>query len=205
MNIDPSFFVTALIVVLIPGTGVLFTVSTSISRGRKAALWASIGCTLGIVPHLLATVLGVAALLHTSAIAFQCVKYAGALYLIYIAISTIRDQGTMAMSGDVSPQGRFSIMFKAILMNILNPKLTIFFLAFLPQFIRNDGSSHFYQLSILSLIFMVMTFGVFALYGFLADRFRSVVLKSPSFQKWMKRVIAGTFASMGLKLALSEG
>lgn len=204
MNIDPSFFATALIVVLIPGTGVLFTVSTGISRGRSSALWASIGCTLGIVPHLMATVLGVAALLHASAVAFQCVKYAGVIYLLYLAISTMRDRSSFQATEQVSQSGRLSIVSKAILINFLNPKLTVFFLAFLPQFIQNDGPTHLIQLITLSILFMLMTFIVFALYGLLADKFRSAVVESPSVQKWMKRVVAGAFASMGLKLALSD-
>lgn len=204
MSIDPSFFATAFIVVLIPGTGVLFTVSTGITRGRAAALWAAFGCTLGIVPHLLGTILGLAALLHASALAFQILKYIGVAYLLYLAFATIRSEAIANDEGQTSPQGRLSLVTKAILINFLNPKLTVFFLAFLPQFIRSDGPSHLIQLTTLSLLFMLMTLLVFVVYALLANRFRSTVMQSPSIQRWMKRAVAGAFASMGLKLALSD-
>ncbi|MDQ8203780.1 LysE family translocator [Pelagicoccus sp. SDUM812003] len=204
MTIDLSFFATALIVVLIPGTGVLFTVSIGITRGRSAAFWASVGCTLGIVPHLLATILGLSTLIHASALAFQIVKYVGVVYLLYLAFSTMRSRSAVTEGEQVSPQGQLSIVTKAILINVLNPKLTVFFLAFLPQFIRKEGASYLIQLTTLSLLFMILTLLVFVGYGLLANRFRSSVMESPSAQKWSRRVVAGTFASMGLRLALSE-
>jgi threonine/homoserine/homoserine lactone efflux protein len=202
--ITTEFLITSLIVVLIPGTGVLFTVSTGLSFGARASVLASIGCTLGIVPHLLATVLGLAAIMHTSALAFQVLKYAGVAYLLYLAVITWRDRSplaTHAIPGKGRPLG---LIVKAFLINILNPKLTIFFLAFMPQFVEPRAASPLAQMLLLSAIFMAMTLGVFVVYGLLAHAFRKAVIESPSVQAWLRRGFAAAFAALGGQLALSE-
>ena len=199
-----EFLITSLVVVLIPGTGVIFTVSTGLSQGRRASFFAALGCTLGIVPHLLATVLGLAAIMHTSALAFQVLKYAGVAYLFYLAIITWRDRspmGTQTVQGEGGVRG---LVVKAFLLNILNPKLTIFFLAFMPQFVRPGTSSPLAQLLALSAAFMAMTFGVFVIYGLLAHAFRKAVVESPRVQAWLRRGFASAFAGLGTQLALSD-
>jgi threonine/homoserine/homoserine lactone efflux protein len=224
--ITADFLLTSLIVVLIPGTGVVFTVSTGLTRGRRAGVYAALGCTAGIVPHLLATVVGLAALLHMSALAFQALKWAGVLYLLYLAYATWRDhhaftpdaaaagadQGTPR--ADAQRGGRLGaavrdhsgvrIAVKAFLLNILNPKLSIFFLAFLPQFVATDAASPLLQLLLLSGVFMAMTFAVFVVYGLLAHAFRRAVIESPRVQRWLRRGFAAAFAALGLNLALSQ-
>lgn len=199
-----DFLLTSLIVVLIPGTGVVFTVSTALARGRRASLYASIGCTLGIVPHLLATVLGLAAVMHTSAQAFQILKYAGVAYLLYLAIATWRDRSAFAVQEVQQNGGALGLVGKAFLLNILNPKLTIFFLAFLPQFVVPGEASPLAQLLGLSAVFMGMTFGVFVVYGLLAHAFRTAVIESPKVQAWLRRGFAGAFVGLGAQLALTE-
>ena len=199
-----EFLITSLVVVLIPGTGVVFTVSTGLSRGRRASFFASIGCTLGIVPHLLATVLGLAAVMHTSALAFQALKYAGVAYLFYLAVITWRDRSPIAAQAVSDKSGAPGLVVKAFLLNILNPKLTIFFLAFMPQFVEPSAASPLAQLLALSAIFMAMTFGVFVIYGLLAHAFRRSVVESPRVQAWLRRGFAGAFAGLGAQLALSE-
>ncbi|AUT44472.1 lysine transporter LysE (plasmid) [Aeromonas sp. ASNIH5] len=199
-----EFLLTSLIVVLIPGTGVVFTVSTGLALGRRASLYASIGCTLGIVPHLLATILGLAAVMHTSALAFQVLKYAGVAYLFYLAIATWRDRSAFAVQQVQGKVGAIALVVKAFLLNILNPKLTIFFLAFLPQFVEPGSASPLAQLLALSGVFMAMTFGVFVVYGLLAHAFRTAVIESPKVQAWLRRGFAGAFAGLGAQLALSE-
>ena len=199
-----EFLITSLIVVLIPGTGVIFTVSTGIIQGRKASVFAAMGCTAGIVPHLLATVLGLAAVLHTSAVAFQALKFAGVAYLFYIAYATWRDKSAFAIDGNSSASSAFALMTKAFLLNILNPKLTIFFLAFLPQFVEPAAVSPLAQLLLLSGVFMVMTFAVFVVYGFLAHSFRKAVIESPRVQAWLRRSFAAAFVGLGVNLAASE-
>jgi threonine/homoserine/homoserine lactone efflux protein len=202
-----DFLITSFIVVLIPGTGAVFTVSTGILQGRRASLWAALGCTLGIVPHLLATIAGLAAIMHTSALAFSLLKYAGVLYLLYLAYATWRDRSGFAIqdSGEERQQvSAMRLVVKAILLNLLNPKLTIFFLAFLPQFVSPTAAWPLGQMLLLSAVFMLMTFVVFALYGLLAHSFRAVVINSQRVQDWMRRGFASAFAGLGLHLALSE-
>lgn len=198
-----EFLITSLIVVLIPGTGVIFTVSAGLMQGRRAAFLASIGCTLGIIPHLLATVLGLAAVMHASALAFEVLKYAGAAYLLYLAVATWRDRSAFTVQTVKDEHGSSGLVTKAFLLNILNPKLTIFFLAFLPQFVEPGSSSPSLQLLSLSAVFMLMTFAVFAVYGLLADTFRTAVIESARVQAWLRRGFAGAFAGLGAQLALS--
>jgi threonine/homoserine/homoserine lactone efflux protein len=175
-----------------------------LTQGRRASFFASLGCTLGIVPHLLATVLGLAAVMHTSAVAFQVLKVAGVAYLFYLAVATWRDRSAFAVDGNPGGAGALDLVVKAFLLNILNPKLTIFFLAFLPQFVEPGSSSPLLQLLGLSGVFMAMTFGVFVVYGLLAHAFRKAVIESPRVQAWLRRGFAGAFAGLGAQLALSE-
>ena len=202
--ISIEFLITSLIVVLVPGTGVIFTVSTGIVQGRKASVYAALGCTAGILPHLLATVLGLAAVMHTSALAFQLLKYAGVAYLLYIAYATWRDKSAFAIESSAPKANAIQLVTRAILLNVLNPKLTIFFLAFLPQFVEPSTASPLTQLLTLSGVFMAMTFFVFVAYGLLAHAFRSSVIESPRVQSWLRRGFASAFAALGINLALSE-
>ena len=199
-----EFLITSLIVVLIPGTGVVFTVSMGLAQGRRASLFAAVGCTLGIVPHLLATILGLAAVMHTSALAFQVLKYAGVAYLLYLAVATWRDRSAFTVQPVHGKAGARALVTKAFVLNILNPKLTIFFLAFLSQFVEPAARSPVLQLLGLSAVFMAMTFGVFVVYGLLAHAFRQAVIESPRVQGWLRRGFAGAFAGLGAQLALSE-
>lgn len=202
--ISLEFLITSLIVVLIPGTGVVYTVSTGLVQGRKASVYAALGCTAGIVPHLLATILGLAAVMHTSALAFQVLKYAGVAYLFYVAYATWRDTSAFAVDGSMSKTSAKGLVTKAVLLNILNPKLTIFFLAFLPQFVQPTGPQPLVQMLVLSAVFMAMTFGVFVAYGVVAHTFRAVVIESQRVQRWMRYSFAAVFAGLGAKLASSE-
>jgi threonine/homoserine/homoserine lactone efflux protein len=199
-----NFLLTSLIVVLIPGTGVIYTISTGLTLGKRASIFAALGCTAGIVPHLVATVLGLSAVMHTSALAFQVLKYAGVAYLFYLAYATWRDKSAFAL--DTTPQHATagSLVIKALLLNILNPKLTLFFLAFLPQFIAHDGLAPLLQLLTLSGVFMAMTFVVFVIYGLLAHAFRQAVIESPRVQAWLRRSFAAAFAGLAIDLALSD-
>jgi len=202
--ISIEFLITSLIVVLIPGTGVIFTVSTGITQGRSAGVYAALGCTAGIIPHLLATILGLAAIMHTSAMAFQTLKYAGVAYLLYIAYATWKDTAAFALENRPSRSTARSLVVKALLLNILNPKLTIFFLAFLPQFVTPGSANPLFHLLLLSGVFMAMTFAVFVLYGLLAHTFRTAVIESKPVQAWLRRSFAAAFAGLGVHLAFSE-
>ena len=205
-----EFLVTSFVVVLVPGTGVVYAVSTGLIQGRRAAIFAALGGVAGIVPHLLATILGLAAVLHTSALAWQALKYAGALYLFYIAWATWRDRSALAVDATAGGAGAsgasgWNIVVKAVLLNVLNPKLTIFFLAFLPQFVHSGETlPPMAQMLLLSAVFMAMTFAVFVVYGFMAHAFRRAVVESPRVQNWLRRGFAASFAGLGANLALSD-
>lgn len=199
-----EFLVTSLIVVLIPGTGVVYTVSTGLTQGRRASVFAALGCTAGIVPHLLATVLGLAAVMHTSALAFQVLKFAGVAYLFYLAVATWRDKAAFAVDGSVARVSAAGLVVRAFLLNILNPKLTIFFLAFLPQFVDPAAASPLLQLLLLSAVSMAMTFAVFVVYGWVAHAFRRYVIDSLRVQQGLRVGFAAAFAALGARLAASE-
>ena len=202
--ISLEFLITSLVVILIPGTGVLYTVSTGIVQGRKASIYAALGCTAGIVPHLMATVLGLAAVMHASALAFQVLKYAGVAYLFYVAYATWRHKSAFAVDAGMSRASASGLVLKAFLLNILNPKLTIFFLAFLPQFVEPGADQPLLQLLLLSAVFMVMTFVVFVAYGFVAHAIRKLVVDSARVQSWLRHGFAAAFAGLGTKLAFTE-
>ncbi|MCV0424487.1 MAG: LysE family translocator [Roseibium sp.] len=200
-----EFLITALIVVLVPGTGVVYTVAVGLGKGRQAALAATIGCTLGIIPAILASVVGLAALMHTSALIFQVVKYAGVAYLLYLAWQTLKDSGPLELKADKGARKSFWATARTgFLINILNPKLTVFFLAFLPQFVSPLAQNPAVDMLLLGGVFMAMTFGVFLIYGLFASLVGEKVLRSDRVMVWMRRTIAATFAGFGLKLALAE-
>ena len=201
---DVAFLLTSLIVVASPGTGVLFTIAAGLSRGAKASVVAAFGCTLGIVPHLAAAIVGLAALLYTSALAFEALKIAGVGYLLYMAWRTLRDEGALSVSAAPSQRSSAQVIISAIAVNLLNPKLSIFFFAFLPQFVRADDPARVARMLELSGVFMAMTFVVFVIYGLFAASVRRQIIARPRVLTWMRRLFAGAFVALGARLALSE-
>jgi threonine/homoserine/homoserine lactone efflux protein len=202
MSLD--FLVTSLIVIASPGTGVLFTLAAGLSRGSRASVVAAFGCTLGIVPHMAAAIMGLAAILHTSALAFQILKYLGVAYLLYMAWSTLKERGVLRVDAEIGAHSATQVIISAILINILNPKLSIFFLAFLPQFVSADEAYPLARMLELSGVFMLLTFVVFAIYGLFAASIRNQVVSRPQVVTWLRRTFAGAFAALGAKLALAE-
>lgn len=198
MGVD--FLLTALIVVIAPGTGVLYTLSVSLGRGLSPGLAAVVGCSFGIVPHLAAALLGLAAILHASAVAFQLVKYAGVIFLLWMAWKTLKETGT-AGDGPEAPRGLVRIAVRGALINVLNPKLSIFFLAFLPQFVDPAAGNATAQMALLGLVFTVMTAAVFALYAVFAAAARSRILGNAAAMRWLRRVFAAAFGGLALRLA----
>ena len=199
-----EFLITSLIVVLIPGTGVLYTIATGLFVGKRASLFSAIGCTLGIVPALLASTLGLAAIFHTSAIAFQFVKYVGVAYLLYLAWAMWQSSTPLSVCQKHRNNDYAKIALRGFLINILNPKLSIFFLAFLPQFITSTIVSPLVSMLVLGLIFMLMTLAVFIVYGLSASVFSEFLVGSKKLSVVIQKIFAGTFAGLGIKLALSD-
>jgi threonine/homoserine/homoserine lactone efflux protein len=199
-----AFLLTSLIVVVSPGTGVLYTLAAALTKGSRASIAAAYGCTLGILPHLAAAMLGLAAVLHASALAFAALKWCGVIYLLYMAWQTLREQGALAVDTKVEARSNARVVVRGFLINILNPKLSIFFLAFLPQFISADESHPLARMLELSAAFMAMTLVVFVLYGLFAASVRDRVISRPKVMRWLRRAFAGGFAVLGAKLAFAE-
>lgn len=199
-----EFLLTSIVVVLLPGTGVLYTLTIGLGKGFRASIAAAFGCTLGILPAAIASIIGLAALLHTSALAFQIIKYLGVAYLFFMAWSILKDKDTMTVSEDKSSISALRIALNGMLLNVLNPKLSLFFLAFLPQFISVDAVGATGSLSVLAAVFMGLTFIIFIGYGAMASLAREYVISRPAVMAWIKRAFAGTFGFLGLKLALSD-
>lgn len=215
MTID--FLLIALVIVATPGTGMIYTVAAGLTRGSRASLVAAFGCTLGTVPHMLAAITGLAALLHTSALLFDMVKYAGVAYLLWMAWMTWRDRGALSLTGAGPEQGAeqdtgqnpektsvLAVSLQAIVINLLNPKLSIFFFAFLPQFIHHDEPAVLARMLEMSAVFMAMTFVVFTLYGLFAAAVRDHVIGRPKVLLWLRRSFAAAFVALGTKLAVTE-
>ncbi|WP_306112744.1 MULTISPECIES: LysE family translocator [unclassified Roseovarius] len=199
-----QFLLTALIVVLIPGTGVIYTLAIALGQGRRASIYAALGCTFGIVPHILAATLGLAALLHTSALLFQVVKFAGVAYLLYLTWQAVKSGGALSVEANPTLQSGWRIARRGALINILNPKLSIFFLALLPPFLSGDPASATTEMLMLGAIFMAMTLAVFVAYGVFAATVRTRVLSSEAAMRWLNRSFAALFAALGLRLALEK-
>jgi threonine/homoserine/homoserine lactone efflux protein len=191
-------------VVISPGTGVLFTMAAGLSRGVRASLIAAVGCTLGIIPHMVAAITGLAALLHTSAVAFQTLKYVGVAYLLLVAWTTLKEKGALTVENETAPRSATNVILSAILVNILNPKLTIFFFAFLPQFVSANDPRASIRMIELSAVFMLLTLVVFVAYGSFAAAIRRHVISRPKVLTWMRRVFAGAFVALGVRLAFAD-
>jgi threonine/homoserine/homoserine lactone efflux protein len=199
-----EFLLTTLIIVASPGTGAVYTIGAGLTRGARASIWAAFACTLGIVPHLIAALSGLAALLHTSALLFDIVKYAGVAYLLYMAWATLKERGAMKIDAKADARSAWQIIVDGILLNLLNPKLSIFFVAFLPQFISPTEPHALLRMLELSGVFMAATFVIFALYGLFAASMRDKVLGSKTAMDWMRRTFAAAFVALGARLALQE-
>jgi len=202
--VSVDFLITSLIVVLSPGTGVVYTLATGLSQGPRASVVAAFGCTMGIVPHMAAAILGLAALLRSSTVAFEVFRYVGVAYLLYVAWNILRERGALTVEADDRGRSATRVAVTAVLINTLNPKLSIFFLAFLPQFISADEPSPVARMLDLSAVFMVMTFVIFVGYGLFAAAIRNHVVSKPRVMTWMRRAFAGAFVALGVRLALES-
>ncbi|MBN9456005.1 MAG: LysE family translocator [Bosea sp. (in: a-proteobacteria)] len=199
-----EFLLTSLIIVASPGTGAIYTIAAGLTRGPRASVIAALACTLGILPHLMAALMGIAAVLHASALAFAVVKYAGVAYLLFMAWQTLREHGALKVETGADTRPAWRVLRDGIAINLLNPKLSIFFVAFLPQFIAAGEAHPLARMLELSGVFMAMTFVVFALYGLFAAAMRDKVVSRPAVMAWLRRSFAAAFVALGAKLALTE-
>ncbi|EBA13481.1 LysE family translocator [Roseobacter sp. CCS2] len=202
--ISLQFLLTAIVVCIAPGTGVIYTLALGVGQGRRAAIAAAFGCTIGIIPHLAAATLGLAALLHTSALLFQIVKFAGVAYLLYLAWQALKSDGALAIRPNAASQPLFKIAKRGALINILNPKLSIFFLALLPPFLSGSPTTATAEMIMLGIVFMALTFVIFVFYGVFAALARDKLLQSETVMRWLSRSFASIFAALGLRLAFEK-
>lgn len=199
-----QFLLTAFVVVIAPGTGVIYTLAIGLGQGRRASLAAAFGCTIGILPHLAAAILGLAALLHASALAFTLVKYAGVAYLLWLAFQMLKSDGALSVRAETRGESVYRTARRGALINILNPKLSIFFLALLPPFLSGNPATATLEMTAMGAIFMVMTFAVFALYGAFAATARDRILRSERLMAWLNRSFAALFAALAARLAMER-
>ena len=199
-----AFLLTTLVVVATPGTGAVFSIAAGLSRGTRAGVIAALGCTLGVIPHMVAAITGLAAILNTSAIAFQTIKWLGVAYLLFLAWRTLRDTSAIQVDDKWAPVSFWRVIRTAVLINLLNPKLTIFFFAFLPQFVPAGDSNGTWHMIGLSLVFMAFTFVVFALYGVFASTMRNQVISRPKVMAWLRRTFAATYILLAGRLAFEN-
>lgn len=199
-----AFLITSLVIVATPGTGALYTLAAGLARGARAGVLAAFAGTLGTIPHLVAAITGLAAVLHASGVAFSIIKYAGVAYLLYMAWATWRDKGALAVEGETRQTSWRSVIAAGITLNLLNPKLTIFFFAFLPQFVPAGEPGAIPRMLALSAVFMVMTFVVFAAYGVAAAALRDKVLSRPRLVQRIRRTFAATFVALSARLAVES-
>ena len=198
-----EFLLTSFVIVATPGTGAIYTLAAGLSRGARASVVAAFACTLGTIPHMVAAITGLAALLHTSAMAFNTLKWFGVAYLLWLAWSSLREHGALEIEEEAAPRSARQVIVQGVLINVLNPKLTIFFFAFLPQFVSSDGSTLAPMIG-LSFVFMALTFAVFAIYGLFAAAVRRHVVSRPSVMTWMRRTFAASFVALSARLALQQ-
>lgn len=195
-----AFVVTSLAIVATPGTGAILTIAAGLKGGHRRALITAFGCTLGIVPHLVAATTGTAALLRAGGAAFEALKIAGVAYLLYMAWATWRDSGVLSVDDAAAPASAGRTITNAVLANLLNPKLTLFFFAFLPQFVTS-GHNELAEMLTLSGVFMVMTLVVFASYGWFAAAMRRHVISRPAIVRRIQRIFSLSYLALGAKLA----
>ncbi|CAN5825956.1 LysE family translocator [soil metagenome] len=204
-NVSVEFLVTSLVVVASPGTGVLYTVSSSIGGGWRPGLFAAIGCTLGIVPHLLAAMLGLSGIMQAGAVAFEAVRWAGVAYLVYLGLSMIRNGGALRLDEPGRLVGSMGLVVRrGILANLLNPKLTVFFFAFLPQFLDSPPGLLDTRLIGLGGIFMVLTLAVFVVYAYASAAIRDRVLGAPAVRRWLQRSLGTVLIGFAAQLAVTD-
>lgn len=199
-----EFLITALIIVVSPGAGAIYTIAAGLGRGRQASILAAFASTIGIVPHLIAAMCGLAAILHTSELAYNIVRWAGVAYLIYMAWHSLRENGPLKVDAATAHIPVRQVLLEGVLINLLNPKLSIFFVAFLPQFIAPSEPAPLLKMLELSAVFMAMTFVVFAIYGIFAALMRDRVVTRPQVMAWLRRTFAAAFLLLGIKLALTD-
>jgi len=186
-----------------PGPDNIFVLTQGIARGRKAAIITALGMCSGISVHTTAAAFGISALFYSSAIAFNLVKYAGAAYLLWLACKTLKKRSAVSLAA-ADDRSSMTLFKRGFIMNVLNPKVAMFFLAFLPQFVSPDADYFALQMLLLGFMFMSQAVLIFTLIGFFSGSIGNFILARPEIARRFDWLTAGIFTSLGIKLALTE-
>lgn len=198
-------FVTAsTLLSLAPGPDILFVLTQSMTKGSRSGIIIALGLCSGLIFHTTAVALGVAVIFQTSALAFTILKFVGAAYLLYLAFMAFKDASKSKLASDKTPLSLKALYRRGIFMNITNPKVSIFFLAFLPQFTNPEVGNVTGQIFSLGALFMFSSFVVFTLISLLAGRVGTWFAKTRNGEKILNRVAGTVFAALAVKLAFSS-
>ncbi len=199
-----SFLGVAIVLTVMPGPDNLFTLAQSIAKGKNAGIYTSLGLCTGLIVHITAATIGVTAIIYQSALAFTVVKYIGAAYLLFLAFKSFKEKGS---SFDLKAENSLdykALYKKGIIMNLLNPKLSLFFLAFFPQFIHYENGNASIQMLVYGIVFLIQAFVIFMLISIFAGKVGFFLRKNPSLSKKISIIQGSLFALIGLKIAFSQ-
>ena len=199
-----TFLITSLIIILIPGTGVIYTISTGFSKGKKASMFAALGCTAGIVPHLCASIILSSLLMKNSPKAFLIIKIIGAFYLLYLGLGMLFSKSGLNFDNARTEDKFIGIVPRGILINLLNPKLTLFFFSFLPQYVSSNSQNYTIECIMYGFAFMLLTFAVFIGYGMLAGTTKKFMINSPKCINLIQKLFGILFIIFAIQLAFSS-
>lgn len=198
------FLGASILLTIAPGPDNVFVVTQGITRGRKAAVLTAIGMCSGISVHTTAAALGISAVFYSSAVAFSMVKFAGAAYLLFLAWKTVRERRDIELRGNDRQLSGFALFKRGFIMNVLNPKVALFFVAFLPQFVSPGSGNVALEMVMLGLVFMVQGMIIFTAIGLLSGAIGSYLLQKPQVSRIFPWLTAGIFATLGIRLALAR-
>ncbi|BCS53896.1 LysE family translocator [Geobacter sp. SVR] len=197
------FLAASMALTIAPGPDNIFVMTQGITRGRKPAIVTALGMCSGITVHTTAAAFGISAVFYSSVVAFNVVKFAGAFYLLYLAFKTLQNRSGLRLS-HVDDLPLSALFRRGFIMNVLNPKVAMFFLAFLPQFIKPDSPYFPLQMLLLGFIFMVQSVIIFCMIGYFSANIGTYLFAKPTIAKYFDWLTAGVFGSLGIRLVLAE-
>ena len=201
-----AFMVTALIFIMTPGIDTVFVLNKSISQGRKSGIYAMLGVNEGVLAHTLFAALGLSVLIAKSALAFMLIKYLGEVYLVYLGVMKLRNNGNLmsVSTGNPTEAKQKNDFWSGFLTNTLNPKVALFFLAFFPQFVKPDQFENPIPFMVLGITYALIGTCWYLLVAVTASTFSQKIINRPTSGLWINRVSGCAFIGMGIKIALGK-
>lgn len=199
-----AFLGAAIVLTIMPGPDNVFTLTQSIAKGRNAGIFTTLGLCTGLLVHIFAATFGLAAIIYQSSLAFAVIKYAGAAYLLFLAYKSFRAKDMSFELKSSDTLNYKSLYKKGVIMNVLNPKISLFFLAFLPQFVNQESGNVSVQMLVLGVVFLMQTLVLFILISIFAGKVGSFLRRNPSFSKKINYIQGSLFTLIGLKIAFTQ-